>query len=133
LASTIDEFGIEMDQTLLRSIKADNDNKLWKQYCKDKLRPLAYHEEDRWDRPLAKAPGRKSFESDVNTFLRLITRDLTIHITRHNMEAKVMEVGRQAGMLALTTEGKWVRQFIFNVGVSHPMDLLKESWQADGE
>jgi hypothetical protein len=68
----------------------------------------------------------------VNTFLRLITRDLTIDITRHDMEAKVMEVGRQAGMLASTTEGKWARQFIFNVGVSHPMDLLKESWQADG-
>jgi hypothetical protein len=44
----------------------------------------------------------------------------------------VLEVGRQAGMLALTLEGIWARKFIVDTCASHPMDLLVESWQDDG-
>ncbi len=48
------------------------------------------------------------------------------------MEDKVREVGRPAGMLASTREGIWAKKFIVDTGVSHPMDLLAESWQEDG-
>jgi hypothetical protein len=75
LESTINQYGIGLDKEAIQAIKADGENKLWKRYVRDKIIPKPYHTEDCWDRPLAKAPGRKSFEKDANKFLRLITKD----------------------------------------------------------
>jgi hypothetical protein len=62
----------------------------------------------------------------------LIGKEIKEDITRSDMEGKVLEVGRQGGMLAWTLEGIWARKFIVDASVSHPMDLLVESWQDDG-
>jgi hypothetical protein len=134
LPMTIIEYRIDIDKGLLRTIVLDPANTLFEKYTKDKPKPKPkpYHKADRWDRPLAKAPGGRSFEVDVNKFLRLISKEIKEDITRSDMEGKVLEVGRQAGMLASTLEGIWARKFIVDTSVSHPMDLLVEAWQDDG-
>jgi hypothetical protein len=132
LPRTINEYRIDMDKGELRKLILEPKNILFAKYTKDKLKPKPYHKADRWDRPLAKAPGGRSFEADVNKFLQLISKETKKEITRSEMEGKVLEVGRQAGMLASTLEGIWARKFIVDTCVSHPMDLLAESWQDDG-
>jgi hypothetical protein len=72
LPMTINEYRIDMEKGTLRTIVLDPTNTLFAKYTKDKLKPKPYHKADRWDRPLAKVPGGRSFESDVNKFLRLI-------------------------------------------------------------
>jgi hypothetical protein len=132
LARTINDYGINVDKGLLQTITLDPKNTLFEKYTKDRPKPKPYHKVNRWDRPLAKVPGGRSFEADVNKFLRLISKETEEDIMRPAMEHKVLEVGRPAGMLASTLEGIWARKFIADTSVSHPMDLLAKSWQEDG-
>ena len=132
LPRTINEYGINMDKARLRTITLDPQNILFNKYTKDQTKPKPYHKADRWDRPLARAPGGRSFEADANKFLSLIRKEIAEDITRSEMEEKVLEVGRPAGMLASTIEGIWAKKFIVDTSVSHPIDLLVESWQEDG-
>jgi hypothetical protein len=134
LPLTIIKCKIDMNKGLLPTIVLDPTNTLFKKYTKDKPKPKPYHKADRWDRPLAKAPGGRSFEVDLNKFLPLISKEIKEDITmRLDMEGKVLEVGRQAGMLASTFQGIWARKFIVDTTVSHHLDLLAEAWQDDGQ
>jgi hypothetical protein len=127
LPTTIIEYRIDMDKGMLRTIVLDPTNTLFAKYTKDKLKGKPNHKADRWDRSLARVPGGRSFEADVNKFLRLICKEFKEDITRSEKEGKVLEVGRQAGMLASALEGTWARKFIVDTCASHPMDLLVES------
>jgi hypothetical protein len=44
------------------------------------------------------------------------------------IEAKVWEVSRQAGMLAFSYEGERARMFCMETAVSHPFVLFTDSW-----
>jgi hypothetical protein len=44
--------------------------------------------------PLAKAPGGCSFDMDVNVFLKMITKDPDLQLTKHEIQDKVSEVSR---------------------------------------
>jgi hypothetical protein len=133
LPTIIIEYRIDMDKGMLRTIVLDPMNTLFAKYTKDKLKPKPYHKANHWDRPLANVPGGRSFEAVVNKFLRLIRKEFKEDIRRSEMEGKVLEMGCQAGMLASTLEGIWARKFIVDTCALHPMDLLVESWQDDGQ
>jgi hypothetical protein len=81
LPRTIKEYAIDMDKVLLRSIALDATNTIFHTYTKDQPKPKPYRKADRWDHPLAKAPGGRSFEVDVNKFLRLIKKEIGEDIT----------------------------------------------------
>jgi hypothetical protein len=93
LPTTIIEYRIDTDKGMLCTIVLDPANTLFAKYTKDKLKPKPYHKADRWDRPLAKVPGGRTFEADVNKFLCLIRKEFKEDITRSEMEGKVLEVG----------------------------------------
>jgi hypothetical protein len=93
LLMTIIEYMIDMDNGLLRTIVLNPTNTLFEKYTKDKPKPKPYRKANCWDRPLAKAPGGRIFEVDVNRFLRLISKEIKEDITRSDMEGKVLEVG----------------------------------------
>jgi hypothetical protein len=61
-------------------------------------------------------------------FLKMITKDPKREVTRHEIEAKVREVSRQAGMLAFSNEGERARMFCMETAVSHPFVLFADSW-----
>jgi hypothetical protein len=58
----------------------------------------------------------------------MITKDPEREVTRHEIEAKVREVSRQAGMLAFSDEGERARMFCTETAVSHPFVLFADSW-----
>jgi hypothetical protein len=128
-ADDIAAFGTGIEREAVMLMTAATGNKLYHKLLQGaKRKPRGYSKTERWDRPLAKAPGGRSFETDSNAFLRLITKDLELEVTRHEIEAKVREVSRQAGMLAFSNEGERARMFCMETAVSHPFVLLADSW-----
>jgi hypothetical protein len=63
----------------------------------------------------------------------MITKDLKSEVTRHEIEANVWEVSRQAGILAFSNEGERARMFCMETVVSHPFVLFADSWAENME
>jgi hypothetical protein len=65
-----------MDRDEVMLMKVEKGNKLHAKVLKGaKHTPRGYSRTERWNRPLAKAPGGRSFETEVNVFLKMITKD----------------------------------------------------------
>jgi hypothetical protein len=58
----------------------------------------------------------------------MITKDPKRDVTRHEIEAKVREVSRQAETLAFSNEGERARMFCMETAASHPFVLFADSW-----
>jgi hypothetical protein len=58
----------------------------------------------------------------------MITKDPDIELIKNEIEEKVSEVSRQAGMLAFSNKGEQTRMLCMETAVSHPLDLFAESW-----
>ena len=128
-ADDIAAFGTNIDREAVMLKKVVLGNKLYPKLLQGAKRtPRGYSKTERWDRPLAKVPGGRSFETDSNVFLKMITKDPEREVTRHEIEAKVREVSRQAGMLAFSNEGERARMFCKETAVSHPFVLFADSW-----
>jgi hypothetical protein len=77
-------FGMSIDREVVMSMKVVSGNKLYPKLLKGAKRtPRGYSKTERWDCPLAKAPGGRSFETDSNIFLQMITKDLELEVMRH--------------------------------------------------
>jgi hypothetical protein len=133
-ADAITVFGTRIDREAVMLMKVVSANKLHPKLLKGAKRtPRGYSKAERWDRPLVKAPGGRSFETDSNTFLKMITKDLKSEVTRHEIEAKVRDFSRQAGMLAFSNGGERACMFCVETAVSHPFVLFADSWAENME
>ncbi len=133
-ADDIAAFGTGIEREAVMLMTAATGNKLYHKLLQGaKRKPRGYSKTERWDRPLAKTPGGRSFETDSNVFLRMITKDFELEVTRHEIEGKIREVTRQAGMLAFSNEGERARTFCMNTAASHPFGLFADSWAAEKE
>jgi hypothetical protein len=132
LESTVDDsgsYGTSMDKEEVRSMKVAKGNIFYAKLLKGaKHIPKGYSRTERWNRPLAKALGGRSFEADVNVFLKMIIKDPDLELTKNKIEEKVLEVSQLAGMLAFSNKGERAWMFYMETAVSHPLDLFAESW-----
>jgi hypothetical protein len=112
-ADDIVAFETSIDREVVMSMKVVSGNKLYPKLLKGAKRtPRGYSKTEQWDRPLAKAPGGRTFEMDSNIFLKMITKDLEMEVTRHEIEEKVGKVSRQAGMLAFSLQCIYKRDYV---------------------
>jgi hypothetical protein len=58
----------------------------------------------------------------------MVTKHQKLEVTRHEIEEKVREVSRQAGMLAFSNEGERARMFCMETAVSNLLVLFDDSW-----